>query len=64
MMTFKQAPHKAMLRYAAIRSSAERRTMRQELEQTSQMLRVCVGGAAVTLVGGMILGACVVAMMG
>lgn len=63
MMTFYKAPHRAMLSYATIRSSAERRNMRQELEQTSQMLRVCVGGAAVTLAGGMILGACMVAMV-
>lgn len=63
MMTFYKAPHRAMLSYVAVRSSAERRNMRQELEKESWMLHMCIGGAAVTLAGGMILGACMVAMM-
>lgn len=64
MMTFKQAPHRAMLSYATVRSDKKRVTVGQELEQTRQMLRVCICGAAVALIGGVILGACIVAMMG
>ena len=49
MMTFYKAPHKAMLSYATIRSSEERRNMHRELEHTRQMLQACVCGIAVTL---------------
>lgn len=64
MMTFYKAPHRAMLSYATIRSSAERRNMRQELEHTRRMLQACVCGIAVALIVGMILGACMVATLG
>lgn len=64
MMTFYKAPHKAMLSYATIRSSEERRNMHRELEHTRQMLQACVCGIAVTLIGGIILGACMVGMVG
>lgn len=64
MIEFKQAPHRAMLSYAVIRKNEKHTDVKQELERTGNMLRVCVCGAAVTLVGGMILGACMVAMVG
>lgn len=64
MIEFKQAPHRAMLSYATIRNDGKRVDVKQEMERTAHMLRVCVCGAAVTLIGGMILGACMVAMVG
>ena len=38
--------------------------MHRELEHTRQMLQACVCGIAVTLIGGIILGACMVVMVG
>ena len=64
MIEFKQAKHKAMLSYAVIRKNEKHADVKQELERTANMLRLCVCGAAVTLVGGMILGACMVVMVG
>lgn len=63
MMTFKQAPHRAMLSYATIRTDENRVDMKQELNRIEQMFYTCVCGAVVTLAGGVILGACIVAMM-
>lgn len=62
MMKFNQAPHRAMLSYATIRSSQERKTLKAEVEQAGQALCVCIYGTGVTLIGGFILGACAMMM--
>lgn len=64
MIEFKEAKHKAMLSYATIRNDRKRVDVKQEMERTAHMLRVCVCGSAVTLIGGVILGACMVVMVG
>ena len=63
MMRFNQAPHRAMLSYATIRSSQERKTLKEEAEQAGQVLHACIYGAGVTLIGGFIMGACAVMMV-
>ena len=39
------------------------RQLREQARSAEYMLRMCIYGAAVTLIGGIILGACAVTMM-
>lgn len=39
------------------------RELRKQVQKTENMLHMCFYGAAVTLIGGIILGACAVTMM-
>ena len=63
MVKFNQAHHRAMLSYATIRCSQERKTLKEEVEQAGQALRACIYGVGVTLIGGFIMGACAVTMV-